>query len=580
MRRLTLVPFVAGLLALYLGERVLAGIGQTVALAAAAMLLLCACGAGVWRWVRAQGDRRDAAATLLLHYLTAVAALVLYGATRYVEADPWHSVLWVSWPALLALGLVPLISMEAAAATEAPRLELWRVRLAGRGARIVVFAVIAFAGLNFASTKWNRKVDLSYFKQSRVGSANLALVASLDRHVQFTLFFPTGNEVLENVRPYFEELARASDQATLTIDDQALAIELARKLQITANGYVALTAGEKTEKIHIGLDVERARSTLRKLDGEVHKRLLQVLRPDRVVYLTTGHMERDFAPPKDDQRLPLIHFKKLLEVLGFSVKRLGMAEGLATQVPEDASVVVVADPRAQFADAEVETLTRYFEGGGRLMLFADADTTAAPRPLLAAVGVGMHLGVVATDVLHHRWRVQDWRETAYQIATNKFSSHTSIDRLSRERLTVALMGAAGLTQEARAGATVTFPLTAMQQSWLDDGNGVFDEGKETRESVSLMAAVESAKGRALVFGDTDVIGDGLVLNPGNQALLMDGVRWLAGDEDAIGDVESEEDVRLVHRRDEDRLWFYGTSLLMPASVLGFGTLFTRRRRRS
>ena len=42
---------------------------------------------------------------------------------------------------------------------------------------LLVLAIIGFAGINYAASTWNRKVDLSYFKTSRVGSD---VVFSLD----------------------------------------------------------------------------------------------------------------------------------------------------------------------------------------------------------------------------------------------------------------------------------------------------------------------------------------------------------------------------------------------------------------
>ncbi len=85
--------------------------------------------------------------------------------------------------------------------------------------------------------------------------------------------------------------------------------------------------------------------------------------------------------------------------------------------------------------------------------------------------------------------------------------------------------------------------------------------------------------RAVIFGDADFVADLIVRNQGNYVAVMDALRWLGGDEATAGTVESEKDIRIRHRRDEDRIWFYGSSILIPASVLLVGVVYTRRTRR-
>jgi len=54
------------------------------------------------------------------------------------------------------------------------------------------------------------------------------------------------------------------------------------------------------------------------------------------------------------------------------------------------------------------------------------------------------------------------------------------------------------------------------------------------------------------------------------------MRWLVGEESFTGQVNSEEDVRIEHTKQQDLAWFYSTIFGIPAVVLGVG-LFARRR---
>ena len=135
----------------------------------------------------------------------------------------------------------------------------------------------------------------------------------------------------------------------------------------------------------------------------------------------------------------------------------------------------------------------------------------------------------------------------------------------------------------------------MSDSWLDtQKNGLFDKETEKRQSLDLGVALEKeiktanddsqtavahGPARAIVFSDADIVADVIIRNQGNMILISDAFRWLLGDEAESGLVESEGDIRIVHRQDEDAFWFYGSAVLMPLAVMSGGLFYSRRRRR-
>ncbi len=86
----------------------------------------------------------------------------------------------------------------------------------------------------------------------------------------------------------------------------------------------------------------------------------------------------------------------------------------------------------------------------------------------------------------------------------------------------------------------------------------------------------------MVSADADALAD-LVLSVsmGNRQWLADALRWLENEVKLAAKVAELEDVALVHTQDEDKLWFYSTTMGMPLLVLGAGLgIRARRRRRS
>ena len=219
------------------------------------MLAPTAIGLAGYRVRLSVDERRSAYLRVLAEYLVVfVAALVYFlqsASLDWIQDGKLRTVLQVVWPALLMLGLVPAIAMEMSlfSMRAAPTVEIWRVRFAARSARIVVLAVIAFAGFNFAATKWNRKVDLSYFKTTEVGTSTQNILKNMTKPVRFVLFFPTGNDVLEQVRTYTDELTKVTDKVTVEVADQALDTELAKKLKVRANGNMAIVRSSSSTLI-------------------------------------------------------------------------------------------------------------------------------------------------------------------------------------------------------------------------------------------------------------------------------------------------------------------------------------------
>jgi ABC-type uncharacterized transport system involved in gliding motility auxiliary subunit len=88
--------------------------------------------------------------------------------------------------------------------------------------------------------------------------------------------------------------------------------------------------------------------------------------------------------------------------------------------------------------------------------------------------------------------------------------------------------------------------------------------------------------RAVVIADAELFTDALLLQvPKVMALMADSIKWLGGEEQFQGTVESEKDVKIEQTKHEDAVWFWSSIVGVPALVLGVGLLmivFRRRRR--
>ncbi|MDB4971459.1 MAG: transporter [Myxococcales bacterium] len=598
------VVYFGGMLLAFVGERVI-GAGSARALTGVGVLLIgVALAVRAARAKKSRADRLAVERMLLALYAVGTFSLALYLAQsdlsstvlgKPLERD-WPKLattLGALWPVLWLFSSLPIIMGEFsyAAVARAPKLETARVRDAVWSGVGLAGAIVFAVAVAYVATERDKKADFSYFRTAKPGEATRKIVQTMDQPIQVSLFFPPANEVREEVSGYFDDLTKESKMLEVKSYDRDVDPTKARELGVTGNGIVVVARGGHREQLSIGLELEGARAQLRNLDRDVQTRLLKVARPARNVYFVTGHGERTFDPINDtDKRATVRDMRELMTQQGYTVRQLGAAEGLAQEVPQDAALLVIAGPTKTFLPEEAASLVRFFNKGGRLLVAVDPEAGLDMHELLAPLGVKFVTTLLASDQVYARKTNQ--LSDRQNIVSASFTSHPSVTTLGRYggRAPLIFIGAGHFEElkDKPKENSVDFTVRAHPSTWNDvNGNFAFDPPAEARKTWELVAAVahkgkdekeKKDEGRALVIADSDLLGDGILGAQGNPLLVLDGAKWLVGDENITGAVSSENDIPIVHTKKQDQVWFYGSAFLAPALVLGIGALVNGRRR--
>ncbi len=600
--KLPSVAYAAGLAAIYLGERVVEP-GRTGA--ACTLLGLGAIAVALVLALR-QGQGRPAGRALPALYGVGLAALAMHfsrGALPSLLGRPTlaasfprlDTALAALWPAVMFASLLPvlLVELSLAAMARSPLVDARRVRAALLSGLGIVFALVFGFAIVFVAAEIGWKADLSFFRTARASATTKQLVAALDAPVEATLFYPPGNEVAEELAGYFAELARGSGKFTVTRVDQAVDPARAKALGVSSNGVVVIARGEVREQLQIPLKLESARSKLRVLDQDVHKRILAVARGKRTIYLVQGHEERSFTVRQDaNPDGSLSKLKELLTMQNLETRELGMAQGLGNEVPTDAALVMVVGPQRPMLAEETAALARYFQRGGRLLVAVDPEAATAGAPLLAALSLEISSTPLANDRMY--WARTHQKADRAGIAAASYSSHPALATLAQfgTQLPVVLLRAGALSKTKVTPAPapkVDFIVKTDAGTWDDkNGNLDFDADREERKAYAVAAAVTLPKSgtdktateaRAFVLGDSDTLSDLIIVNRANAVFVIDALRWLLGEPEVAGPPNSEEDVPVRHTRKQDAVWFYASVFAAPGAVLLAGWVVTRKRRK-
>ena len=609
-------------------------------------------------WTKATGRQKKVEWISLLCHVGVIAALAMYYTTTTPGMEMvkmttesakarWGTTMTVLWLIVMVSSLIPLLMTEIVLGSNRHKqagneklaeasVDVYRVKdMASSGLTIAFALALMMVTCNIAEQRNIRK-DVSYFKTSSPGGATVSIVSSSKDPMTALAFFPSVDEVGDEVEGYLNELARQSGKLNVQRVDRLVDSELAKEHQISKDGTIVLirgtkpeptkpedaalketakdakdkakekpTSNYKTEKLSISSDIKVARKNdLRKFDEKIQRSLMKVIRDKRVAYLSVGHGELNESTKSDDLtnlnplgKATLI--KELLRMLNYDVKNW---DGFGKPIPDDATLLMILAPRTALVAEDLRSIDEYLAKGGRLLFALDPDGEATLGDLEGRLGVSFDKTSLADDKAHFV-RYRSSADYKY-IMTNQFSSHSSVTTISRAGANAGiLMVNAGSFKEGKftkkAGKEDpkrTFVIRSMVSSYQDkNSNNTYDKGDESRARHNLAAAIEDPAAqpanlkegethdgmRAFVISDGEIFSDGLLSQFQPLAyFIADIVKWLGGEEEFIGDTKNEEDVRIEHTKSEDATWYYLTLVGAPLLVLllGLGFVGLRRRR--
>jgi hypothetical protein len=597
-----LASFLLGLGLVFVGERVF-GPGAMLRLpldALGAASLAAGFGLRARRWMSASGETRTVLGRLVPAYAAGILGVLLYfaaaeGSPAGLEGDT-RTIVMLAGFVLTLLGGAPLVLMELSLLSMygAQQLETRRLLESSRSG-LAVALTVAFVGFaNFAGNERSERFDLRTVQNLMPSEQTLQMARNVSEPITLTLFFPPANDVAEQIEPYFNSLAAASDQVTLERLDRDMHPIQAKELRARKNGTVVISQGDTHESLQLDTNPDKARRKLKKLDKDFQGKLAKVAREQRVAYFTVGHGERSTSPREDEVGLKLV--KDVLKQLNYKVKKLGLNDGLSNAVPEDATVVFVPGPTVPMLEAEQQALLRYVEAGGALFVLLDPEEEQplAMEPILSALSLKRDRTLLAHETKFVT--MKKGKTDRSFLATNRFTSHDSTPVLAKNSSRMfVLFNETGTLEKAddaaakdAGGPDVQFTVRSMSGTFNDlDGDLEHDSPEEKKKVWQLAAAVQLAApegegrkgGRAVVTADVDVLADYVIgASRGNQQFLVDALRWLEDELELTGEVAEIEDVAILHTSEEDKAWFFGTTLGMPLLVLGIGLVRGRRRR--
>jgi ABC-2 type transport system permease protein len=239
------------------------------------------------------------------------------------------------------------------------------------GVEILLAAVIGFLVLAIA---WSRNVtiDMTPTREHTLSDQAQRTARRLDRDTRITLFYNSQEQ--GRVREFKDLLRRFGDQSrhiTFRMLDLDRSPLLADQYGIVNYNTAIVESGDQKLLVRDMSEDELTATLIKLIEGG-----------QRVAVFTVGHGEAD--PKNPDARSGLSQAAKALEAENYRIERMADLRG---GIPDEVSLVVVANPRTDFTDAEIVALDAYLKRGGGGLFLVEAGSSGRLATLLREFGL-------------------------------------------------------------------------------------------------------------------------------------------------------------------------------------------------
>ena len=452
-----------------------------------------------------------------------------------------------------------------------------RVRIRSTGAHYawlgVEILLAGIIGLLILAIAWSRNVtfDMTPTRDHTLSDQAQRTARRLDRDVRVTVFYNSQEQ--GRVREMKDLLRRFSDQShriTFRMLDLDRSPMLANQYDVVNYNTAIIESGDQRLPVRNIGEEDFTTALIKLIEGG-----------QRVAVFAVGHGEAD--PTNPDPRSGLTLGAKALESENYRIERLADLRG---GIPAEVTLLVVANPRTDFTEAEIAAVDAYLKRGGGGLFLVEAGSSPRPAGLLRELGIEQGNDLIVDE----RNRLFFADSFAPQVV---FFNDQIMPYTGAPPAVLPLAQSILPVDPAREGVQVApFAFTGQDTFAHKDRTIVegvvpaFVEGVDLPGPVPVAAiarvGTEETSGSVVVVGDGEFATNLYVGTLGNRDFFLN-LAHLAGRAEALIGTRHEITPggtfsRLHLTAPQGRILFWLSVVVLPAVVLLMGALIGWRRR--
>ncbi len=444
--------------------------------------------------------------------------------------------------------------------------------------------IVAILGtLGFLSLRYKIEADWTAGGRNTLTESSRKLLDSMPDPIKFTVFIYPNADDRRSFDIALEKYRREKSNIEAEFIDPSANPGKVKEYNVTTPGEVIVEYQGRRENLRL-LSEPSITSALQRLSyaGE-----------QWIVFLE-GHGERSTTEDAPDA---YTQFAATLRDKGLKVQPLNLVK--TPQIPDNASVLVIASPKSALFDGEIKLVDEYVKKGGNLLWLADPDQKAGLETVAQTLGVSWQNGyAVFPD-----YQILGTGHPGFYAAVSYPQNAVTrgLDQVTLFPLVRSLKAT------AQAGWQVQPLLESSEAAWLetgaiDDTTGVdldpaagdipgplsigitltHELAAEKPQAATEGAAPPQGRTqRVALIGDADFLSNAFLNEYGNRQLGQNLVQWLASRDAQLNvDIPKAPDTSLLIPPWATYLIAFGFILVLPLLLIGTGvSRWIMRRRR-
>jgi len=458
----------------------------------------------------------------------------------------------------------------------------------------VLFFLSIIAALAWLSTQYEYAADWTSNNRNTPSDATLELLKKIDEPISISAFVSASNMVQRNeIEQLVSRYQRYKPDISLNFIDPTKKPDLIRDKKIRFEGELIVAFNEQEEKLQAVTEQHLTNALQRLARTEEHW-----------VLFLEGHGERS---PYGDSSFDMTSWTQVMKAKGINVKGYNLASN--SNIPDNTSLLIIADPQKNLLHGEIRILLNYIEQGGNLLWLIEPESTQneefqGMEELSETLGIELVPGMVV-DPNTQLLGINDPRFTLIpEYPRNPITEN--FDIMSIFPTAKAIEFFAGEEWEAET------LLETLPRTWseTDDVNGdvqldvgqdiagpliiglsltrtilpadEMEADKDPDDSelvVDEELEVSSFEQRIVIVGDNDFASDAYIGEAGNLDFAMNIVNWLIRDDSFISiPAKTRNDTRLELSHTRQIIIGVSFLIIIPVGLLTTGLFIWLRRR--
>ncbi|PCI68443.1 MAG: ABC transporter [Piscirickettsiaceae bacterium] len=422
--------------------------------------------------------------------------------------------------------------------------------------------------LAWLSTQYSAQSDWTANSRNSLSSPSIKLLNTLHEPVSITAYVTETQVIRQRISELVKKYQRHKADLSLAFINPDLRPDITREEGITTDGELIIRYGSRRESLK-QLDEQSLTNALQRLTAS----------QQRWVVFLSGHGERAITGKAN---FDLSLFNDELSRKGINSQTINLIDTPA--MPENTSLLVIADPKSALLPGEIELIKQYVESGKPLLWLAEPNSSNTSNVITELFGISLLPGIVV-DATTQMFGIDD---PTYALVT-EYPSHPVTQHLQAMSL---FPGAVGL--EASNSQFAATPLLAtLERSWTEtnsiSGEIQFDADSEEKQGPIVIGygltreVIESdnnIKQRIAITGDADFLSNAFLGNGANLDVGLHLIQWLNHDDNLIDiPAKTAPDNSLAITQSWTLIFGLGFLIVLPIVFIATGVIIWLKRKK-